>query len=511
MDNYRSINGARNIFFGVINKIVLMILPFTIRTVMVKVLGSDYLGLNGLVTSVLMVLNLAELGIGDALVYSMYKPMAEKNVRQVSSLLRLYRTIYRCIGGLILGVGIILTPFIPKLINGEWPGEVNIYVVYIIYLANTSISYLLFAYKKALLVAAQRNDIISNANTILSVFMYLGQIGILLYSKNYYLYIITYPIVTLLDNIICARNATKLFNIRCEGIVGKGEKKEIFTHVKGIALQKICSSSRNTFDSIVISMYLGLIPLSIYNNYFYILNAIHVLTYQIPNAIRSTIGNSVVQESKEKNLRDFGIISFIYAWISAVCMVCLLCLYQPFMKIWMGTELMLPLGTMILFAIYFLELNLTDVIGVYRDAAGLWWQGRYRTVLEAVANLVLNFMLGYIWGINGVLLATIITTIIFSVGYAGYIVFKYYFGIEQLRKYYLEIGKYILSVGIIAFIVYRLCMLPRVEGWVAILVKGMVCFIGTNFSLWFCYRKSQNYRNAKMFIGQILKVCFSAS
>lgn len=504
MADSRMKNGILNIYASVMNRCVMVLLPFITRTMIVTTLGSSYLGLSGLFTSILNVLNLSELGFGSALVFSMYKPVADNDIPKISALLNVYKKIYRAVGIAILLGGVALMPCLPKLINGTWPDTVNIYVLYFIYLLNTSISYLAFAHRRALLMAYQNNRVLSNVNTILSILLYMLQIALLYLWGNYYLYVCVLPIFTVIENVYVAIYTSKVYpEIKESGGLSNVEKESIKIHVKGIALQKLCSASRNSFDSIVISMYLGLTAITIYNNYFYILSAIHALLYQIPNAIRPSIGNSIIGESVDKNYADFNIMTMIYVWISSVCSACLLCLYQPFMELWMGPDLLLPFGTMCMFPLYFFLLSIGDIITLYKDGAGLWWYGRYRTVIEAIGNLILNFLLGWLWGINGILVATLLTVTFIGLGYGGYIVFKYYFKTKNYLGYiFLEL-KYLLFTVISAFTAYGLSSLIVPSGFFGLILRGGVCVAVSTSMFWLMIRKQPYYLEAKAFVGRI--------
>ena len=186
----RTKNATRNIAVGMVLKIYQLFVPFIIRTVMIHMLGMEYLGLNSLFTSILQVLNLAELGVGSAMVFSMYKPIAEDDSATINDLMKLYQIYYRIIGAIILVVGVVLTPFIPKLIKSDIPQGMNIYILYFLNLVATVLSYWLFAYKNCLLTAHQRNDVISKVTIASNTVMYLGQILVLVLLKNYYVYLI---------------------------------------------------------------------------------------------------------------------------------------------------------------------------------------------------------------------------------------------------------------------------------------------------------------------------------
>ena len=157
-------------------KIYQILLPFLFRTVIVYTLGVNYLGLNSLFTSVLQVLNLAELGVGSAMIFSMYKPIAEDDEKKICALMNLYRKYYNIIGLVILIIGILLTPFIPKLINGEVPKEINIYILYIMNLIATVLSYWLLAYRNSVLQAHQRLDVSSKITIVTDSFKYFFQL-----------------------------------------------------------------------------------------------------------------------------------------------------------------------------------------------------------------------------------------------------------------------------------------------------------------------------------------------
>ena len=161
----RTLNAKRNMLASLINRIVSMLLPFVTRTIFIYSLGSLYLGLNSIFSSVLSVLSLAELGVGTAMVYSMYKPIANGDAETVCALLNLYRKIYRIIGAVILVLGLAFTPFLPHIIKGAVPADINLYVLYFINLFSTVVSYFLFAYKNSLLTASQRMDVISHIDT----------------------------------------------------------------------------------------------------------------------------------------------------------------------------------------------------------------------------------------------------------------------------------------------------------------------------------------------------------
>lgn len=457
MDYQRTKNAKRNSLWGLFNKFVTMLCPFLSRTVMIKTLGAEYLGLNGLFTSILSVLSLAELGFGTAIVYSMYKPAALNDTPVICALLNAYKKVYRIVGVAVLFVGCSILPFLDFMINDEVPDGINIYILFIIYLLNCVSSYWLFAYKLCLFTVHQRNDITSKIGSVLSFLLYSLQIAALILTRNYYLYIILLPIYTIISNFVCAFWAKKFY----PQYVPKGEvsvqmKNDLKKSICGLMVVKITSVSRNAFDSIIISAYLGLYTVAIYNNYYYIMNSVTGILLVFTTAIAASIGNSIAVETAEKNLNDMNRLNFSYMWISGWCTSCLACLYQPFMQMWTGSGLMLPNSTMWLFVIYFIITKLVEIQAQYFDAAGLWWERKYYAIAEALANIILNFVLGYYFGVNGILIATIITMFFINFIFTSKVIFTHYF--KHGRKNYILSQIYYAAISLLAaFISYSLC------------------------------------------------------
>ncbi|MDY2884035.1 MAG: oligosaccharide flippase family protein [Romboutsia timonensis] len=499
-------NAKRNIIWGILNKITTLILPFILRTFMIQYLGAEYLGLNGLFTSILQVLSLAELGFGEAMIFSMYEPIAKNHNNEICALLNLYKKIYRAIGTIVLFVGLIILPNLKHFINGEAPADINIYAIYIIYLINTVSSYFLFAYKESLLVAHQRSDIKSNISTVINVSMYMVQIIILITIRNYYYYVIFMPIFTILNNIVTHIVTKNMYpQCFCSGKIDKIEIKNIQKRVTGLFLYKICSVFRNSFDSIIISSFIGLVALAQYQNYYYIINSIIGILSVFTSSITAGVGNNIIKKSIEKNYNDYTNLSMMFMWIVGWCTVCLYCLYQPFMKIWVGTDLMLSEEIMISFCMYFFVLKAGDMCYVYRQAAGLWWQDKFRPVIEAVVNLSLNIILVKNFGIVGVLFSTIISLLAINFVWGAKILFKNYFKLST-KEYFTSMLYYSAVTLVNCIITHSLCELMNIHGYIDLIVRGIICVIIPNIIFILFYFKLPYFNRTKIFIKRILRI-----
>lgn len=503
----RTKNAKRNIFFGIINKLVTLLFPFIIRTVMIKELGAEYLGLNSLFSSILHVLSITELGFSSAVVYSMYKPIADDDTETLCAILNFYKKMYLVIGLIIAILGICVLPFLPKLINGTIPKNANIYLYFIIYLLATVVSYVMFAYKNSLLSAYQRVDITSNIATIVYFVIYSFQIVTLILLKNYLLYLILLIVSSIFIN-VCTEIATrKLFpNIFCKGVLNKEIKDEIKIKVKGLLINKLCQTSRNSFDSIFISAFLGLTQTAIYNNYYYIMNGVIVLLGVICPALLAGVGNSIVTETQDKNYADMKTLNFIYMWLSGWCTVCLFCFYQPFTEICFGKDMMFPFSIVILFCIYFYILQMGNIRGLYSDAKGLWWENRYRAIIESVANIILNFVLGKIFGIYGIIVATLLSLFIVNFLWGSTIVYKYYFTSYKVSEYFLThlfyLGVSCVTIGI-TYLCVRLLTL-KLSVVLSLIISIPVVIILPNFIYFVCYFRYKEFANAKRLFAKLM-------
>jgi len=501
MQGSRAENSKRNLIYGIVANAVTLLLPFVTRTVLIHELGAKYLGLNGLFTSILTVLSVAELGFSQAIVYSMYKPIAENNTEEVNALLKLYKKIYHAIGMLILFVGLLLIPFLPNLVSGDIPADISLVNVYLIYLFNTSISYFAFSYYKSLLSAFQRNDILSRITMAARVFQYLAQVAIAILFHNYYVYAIVLPLSTVLDNLLVAYIVRKKFpQYMCQGEVDSRTKREISKNMKGLVIDRFCGVSRNSFDSIFISMFLGLTEVAIYNNYYYILSAVSGVLGLVGQSITASVGNSIAIETKEKNYSTMNSINFIFMWISGWCMICMLCLYQPFMKLWMGEELCLPKHSMILFCMYFYALRVGDIQGVYKNASGLYFEYRKCAVAQMIVNVLLNYFLGKYYGINGIVLATLISIVGIEVVFGHRIVFRHYFQNNKEGEYYRHHCLYMFITVTIALVT------AYVAKGFGLIPRAVICCVVPNVLYILVYHRLGIYQKSVKWILEILGI-----
>lgn len=502
----RTRNATRNIIFGVILKAYQIIVPFFMRTAMIYLMGVQYLGLNSLFTSVLQVLNLAELGVGSAMVYSMYKPIAEDDNVTICALMKLYQTYYRAIGLVIAVVGCILTPFIPKLISGDVPSDLNIYALYLLNLGATVLSYWLYAYKNSILQAHQRTDVVSKVTLATSTIQYALQLFVLWVFKNYYLYVVIMLATQALTNIVTAIAADKLYpHFKPKGCVNPEEKKKINKRIRDLFTSKIGSIIYDSADTIVISSFLGLTILAVYQNYFYILNAITGLIAVVFSACTAGIGNSIVIETKEKNYKDLKVFTFIICWMAGICAVCLLCLYQPFMELWVGKELLLSFSAVVCFVVYFFVRQLNSLFNTYKDASGMWHEDRFRPLVAALTNLILNLILVQFIGIYGILISTVVAILCVGMPWLLHNLFTVLFEKKYLFSYLIDLFYYCGIVFISCMVSYYICSKFESGLIVTFIIRGIVCVVLSNLIYFLAYRKKVEFNYSLLLVNKMTR------
>lgn len=502
----RTRNAARSITVGVVQKIYLTMAAFFMRTAMIQFMGVQYLGLSGLFSAVLHVLNLAELGVGAAMVYCMYKPIAEGDVCRINALMNLYRRYYRLIGVVIGAVGLLLMPFVPHLISGQVPEELNVYWLYLLNLGATVLTYWLFAYRNCLLQAHQRMDWVSIISLISTTAQYALQLIVMVTIKDYYIYVIVLLLTTVANNILTAIVTKKKFpQYRPEGNLPQDEVRAINRRIRDLFSGKVGYIVLQYSDTIVISAFLGLTVLAVYQNYFYIITAVTAFVEIAISSMLAGIGNSFVTETKEKNYRDILKFTFLFLWVTGVATCCMLGMYQPFMLIWMGEELMLGYGVVVCFAMYFFVRTINRWVCAYKDAAGLWHQDRFRPLVTSFVNLTLNLLFVHKYGLYGVLLSTVVAKAVVGMPWQLYVLFTNMFDRAQLRGYLRLIGKYVAAMLVAGVIVAVLCLQISLSPWVTLLLCALVSATVPNVVFFLMLRGDAQFRPAVQFLDRLTK------
>ncbi len=492
-----------NAIWELLYNIFAAIFPFIIRPLMIRYLGVDYLGLNSLFTSILSVVNVANLGIESAFVYYLYEPIAKKDIAKIGMLLNLYRKIFVGIGSIILAIGVIITPFLRFFISGDVPTDVNIYIVFLLFLSSTVISYWEIPYLRIVFWADQHNDYCSKI-TIVNFIIIYGLQMLAIVNRQYYLYVLVQFLCTVF-NIFQYRwvYRNKYPDYVCRGKIDSSFISKLKKKVFSVAIYRVRDISRDSLGSVILSSFLGLGQLAVYQNYFMILTVPNMLRAIITNALTHSLGNYNVTESKEKVYEVYKIALFITMIISGWFAIGYFNLVQDFMYIWMGAEYVLPDSVIGSFTVYLYVIGFCDMAKMMRTVTGIWEKGRMRAFFEIIINLILNILLTRYLGMLGIVAATVITIICIYIPCEMKIIIKGYF--EESYTYslllYLKNFVWLLGTTVLVCVVNR--YIPQIHFWRLVMETG-VCVIIPIITIFLFYYRNSEMKYIKQSLSHLL-------
>lgn len=441
-----------NIGTNFITTCVKYIMSFITRTVFIYCLGKNELGLNGLFTNILSMLSLVELGIGTAINFSLYKPLAEHDNKKISILMGFYKKAYRIIGIIVTFLGLSLIPFLKYLIN-DITNIDNVYLIYILYLINTVSTYFI-SYKETLINADQKKYKLFGIETISVFLLNVFQMIFLLLTKNFIVYLIINFIVLfiqrIITNIFITRNY-KDIDFNSKDMMEKDDLKPIVKNVKAMFFHKIGDYCINSTDNLIISSFISIAVVGIYSNYLTIITMINSIINMIYSGIVASLGNLVATETVEKKEEIFDKMNFLGFLFYGYCSVCLINLFNTFITIWIGTEYCFNFNIVLIMILNFYLAGMRIPPHTMKSAAGLFDVDKYTPILQSLINLVISIFLAKKMGILGVLLGTLISSLAIPCWQRPYLIYKHVF-MKSSKKYFYEYFKEFVILLIISCI-----------------------------------------------------------
>lgn len=477
----RTENSIKNMGVGLGGQLISSIMSFASRSVFIYTLSSEYLGISGLFSNILMMLSLAELGIGNAIIYSMYKPIADGNEIFLTQLLSFFGKVYRIIGIIVGSVGLLLTPFLGFFIK-DMPDIPYFRVIYILYLLNTVVSYF-YSYKCAVLDANQKQYIGNIYRYKYMIFRDIVQMAVLTITHNYMLYLIIQVGCSVYTNWKISKKAEELYpwtrNVKAAKGLNKETKKEIRKNVFAMFNHNVGSVVVNGTDNILISKFAGLLDVGIYSNYSLIINGIVAIVSKVTESVAASIGNLGVLENENKVFLVYRNMNFVNFWIYSFCSICFWVEFQPFITMWLGTDFLLTESVLLLICLNFYISGMRRVNITFRDSMGLFWHDRYKPLAEATINLVSSIYLGKRLGIAGVFIGTFLSNMLTGFWVEPYILYKHKFH-RTLTGYMLHYFIYTSCMIIAGSVVTFICLQTQMSGWTGIVLRFIYCLIVIN-------------------------------
>lgn len=465
-----------NSAINIIVQAVQIILSFVTRTFFIKLLGANYLGISGLYTNILSILSIAELGIGNILIYYLYKPLKDGDQDKLVKYINFSKKAYRIISIIILVVGISIIPLLPYIIDSSLDaGDLVLY--YVLFLMNSVASYISI-YKSNLLYADQKSYKVSLISMIIVVIQYIAQILFLLFFKNYTMYLIIQIVCVLLSNLLISYVADKTYpylKSKSHLKLSKNEEKKIYKDVLNMVVYKVGTIMMNYTDNILISVLISTLAVGYYSNYLLITSMINLFISVVIKAISGSVGNLIAEDNFEKNKKMYYLFTYIFEVIGAYTFIILCLLSNHFINLWVGAEYLLSQQTVFIIALGFYLNCISNQNWIFREAAGLFKQIKYQMLIAAVINLLLSIILGESYGLDGILIATIIAKIVTVYWYDYYILSNNIF-ISNVWEYIRKQGIYIINTFILLAFCYYITLIIS-ENFLGLIIKFIIISI----------------------------------
>ncbi|MBQ7890384.1 MAG: hypothetical protein IJ356_11545 [Erysipelotrichaceae bacterium] len=498
-----------NMFTGMAGYAINTIVGFACRVIFVRTLSADYLGVSGLFANVLSMLSLAELGISSAITYALYKPIAEKNEEKITSIMHFYKKAYMVIGIIVAIVGLSIIPFLEKIITNPPNIKENIYLLYLLFLTNTVLSYF-FSYKSTLLIAMQRQYIVSGYNYVVTIVQSILQVVFLLVTHEYIWYLLIQIIGGILYNIWISRKTSHDYpyiDDKDYEKLSKSETWELLKNVKALAVNKISGILVNSTDNIAITYFVGLSTVGFASNYTLLSSTLDKLTTLLFNGLTGSVGNLNASSNIEQRYEFFKALNLANFWLFGWCAIGMAFVSGDLVQLLFGEEFVLPLQVPIILAVNMYSIGMLHASYTYKSTLGLFQYGQYLLIFTGIINVVLDIILGRIYGVFGIYVATLIARLCTNIWYEPYAVYKYGFKknpILYLNRYL----HFLVTIGLSGIMCYFICEICQFKLIINIMIKMFICTI-IPFSIFYIrYRKTEEFIYLKKSVKKIVVKAF---
>ena len=501
----RTKNSLKNIIVGVLSQLLIVAIGFVSRKVFINVLGVEMLGVNGLLTSIISMLSLSELGIGIAIIYNLYKPLAEDDRDKIIAIVQFFKKTYRIVAGVVLLLGLAIAPFLKVFIKEDINSGFLV-AIFFLFLTDTIITYLM-AHKRSLISADQKKYVVSYVYTIASILVSASQITILLLTGNFILFLSVRVIIRLIENIVLSKIVDKRYpfiKTKKHLPLDVKIKDNIVTNTKALSLHVLGRYLINGTDNIIISRFIGLGFVGLYSNYFLIINTVTAFTEQFASGVLASFGNMIAIETKDRSHDAFKKANFLNFVIINFASVSMLCLFNPFISMWIGRDALLSFSVVIVLALNFYIKGTASVLGAVRSTAGVFRPDRYLHLMLAALNLIISISLAKIIGILGVFIGTLICYIIKEILVLPNIVYKNIFKLS-VKHYCFSYTRFLAVTFLSAGLTLLVCNYLFVgDGWGLIAAKLAACIIIPNTVVIFFFWKTEEFEFAWTYLKTLI-------
>lgn len=482
---------------------MVLVVSFVSRTIFIYYLGKTYLGVNGLFSNVLSLLSFAELGIGQAIIFSLYKPIADGDTERMLSLMNLYGKVYRILFFVVLALGLALLPFLPYFIN-DFYSIPDLYLIYIMYVVNSAASYL-FAYKSSFLTACQKNYLNTGITAVFYLITTFLQLTCLILFKNYILYLSIAICSAILQNVYIAHRVDKMYPFlkRKDGKpLERTDLSKIKKDVYALMLYKVGAISLNSTDNILISKFVGLITVGLYSNYALITTSVSSFLGTIFANLTASIGHLNATEDEDRKYFLFRVINFSVFWLYSVAGICIFILINPFIRCWIGDSYILGESIVLIICLNLYISAMLYPPTQYRQTMGIFVQGKYRPIISAFINIFVSILLGKYYGLSGIFWGTAITRLTTNSWYDPFIVFRK-IGLSPWIYYKDYVIKIVVIMASGGFF-YWISTFFTLDNFLKWVIAAIILFVSTNALYVVLYRRTEEYLYLKQVVLAII-------
>ena len=483
----------RNTTAAMISRMIAILMGFFTRVVFTHTLSQNYVGVNGLFSDILNVLSLSELGVGTAITYALYKPIAEHNVELLKSLMALYKKIYYIIAGVVLGAGLMVIPFMDVLIKNR-PEIDHLVIIYVMYLSNSVLSYLLI-YKRTLIDAHQLSYIGVICQTVFLVAQDILQIILLLTTKNFILFLAVYILCTIGNNLWISKKAEKLYPYLKDKNVKpleKEQKQGIYKNIKAMLMHKIGNVVINNTDNLLLSAMVGIVSVGCYSNYYLVIGSVRQVLNQMFQGIMASVGNLGATKKSRYVRKIFETSFFAGQWMFGFATICLYELVSIFVGVSFGSRYVFSDDIVFILCLNFYITGMRQAVLIFRDSLGLFWYDRYKSIAEALLNLALSIILAINFGTMGVFLGTLFSALLTSVWIEPYMLYKYSLKCS-VKRYFKKYVHYVFITMIVWAFTHYLCGFVQGGPIFLMACRLGICIVVPNIIMLLCYHHTDEF------------------
>lgn len=505
MNSSRTRNSAKNAVFNLIAKLITMFCAFITRTIFLRYLGDQYTGLSTLFTDILNILSFTELGIGTAVSFSLYKPIAENDERRIAQLMKLYRYVYTIISVTILLLGVSLVPFLGMFVKEVPNIKESITTIYIMYVIKTSLSYLL-VYRATLVIANQKQYIVTGIESGCTLVKTILDVIVITASRNYMAYLWLEILRVVVTNLLITFYSKMQFqktkdNVRIE----KSDISSLLKDVKDVFIYKVNGIVLNSTDSIIISAFVNIASVTLLSNYNMIFAALSNIIFQVTSSMTASVGNYAIHKTQKEQQNLFLTINFISFIICLIeCTGLWLC-SGAFVELLWGESYVVSNDIVAVLCINAFFVNMHLSVDMFRSANGIFHAGRMRPLATAIVNLIVSLVAVQKIGILGVLIGTVVSRLTTQVWYDPMLIYNIVFKSSAKRYFFKYFVYFLITVGNCALGFFIMSLLPEVP-----MIKFVVGFIYAVLSGFLIivtlFRKSSEYRSTLDYFYSIIGI-----